>query len=54
MTKKEKRSILVSREYALKTSKVGIMPSSPAKSLITLTAIYNIISLLICLSFNLS
>ena len=46
--------ILVSHGYALKTNKVGIILLGPAKSLTALTAIYNIISLLIYLSFNLS
>jgi hypothetical protein len=54
VTKEEGGSILVSYKYTPKTNKVDIIPSSLAKSLIALTAIYNIISLLICLSFNLS
>jgi hypothetical protein len=54
VTKKEGGSILVSYKYTPKTSKVGIIPSGSAKLLIALTAIYNIIFLLICLSFNLS
>jgi hypothetical protein len=54
MTKEEGGSILVSRGYAPKTSKVSTMPSGPAELLIALTAIYNIIFLSICLPFNLS
>jgi hypothetical protein len=54
VTKEEKGSILVSREYTLKTSKIGTMLFGLAELLIALTAIYNIISLLICLFFNLS
>jgi hypothetical protein len=53
VTKEEGGFILVSREYTPKTSKVGIMPSGLAESLIALTAICNIISLLICSFFNL-
>jgi hypothetical protein len=54
VTKEEEGSILVSCEYTPKTNKIGTIPSGPAELLIALTAIYNIISLLICLSFNLS
>jgi hypothetical protein len=53
VTKEEGGFILVSREYTLKTNKVDTIPSGLVKSLIALTAIYNIIFLLICLSFNL-
>jgi hypothetical protein len=54
MTDKNKGSILVSYKYTLKISKVGIIPLGLTESLTALTAIYNIISLLIYLSFNLS
>ena len=49
---KDKGSILVSRRYALKTSKVSTMLLGPAKLLTALTAICSTISLLICLSFS--
>jgi hypothetical protein len=54
VTKEKEEFILISYKYVLKTNKVGIIPSSSTKSLIALTAIYNIIFLLICLFFNLS
>jgi hypothetical protein len=53
MTKKEGRFILVSYEYTPKTNNISTILLGLAKLLIALTAIYNIISLLICLSFNL-
>jgi hypothetical protein len=54
VTKEERGFILVSRGYASKTSNISIILLSPAESLIALTAIYNIISLLICLFSSLS
>ena len=50
---RDKRSILVSCKYALKTNKVGTILLNPVKLLIALIAICNIISLLIYLPFNL-
>ena len=50
---RDKGSISVSYKYALKTNKVGIIPLGSIKSLTALTAIYNIISLLIYSPFNL-
>ena len=49
----DKGSILVSYRYALKTNKIGTILLGPTKLLTALTAIYNIISLLIYLPFNL-
>jgi len=53
ITDKNKKFILVSYKYILKTNKVSIILLSPTKLLIALIAIYNIISLLIYLFFNL-
>jgi hypothetical protein len=54
ITKKEERSILISCEYTSKTSNISIMSLGLAELLIALTAVYNIISLLIYLFFSLS
>jgi hypothetical protein len=54
VTKGEEGFILISRGYVLKTSNISTILLGLAKLLIALTAIYNIISLLICLFSSLS
>ena len=54
VTDRDRGSILVSHRYTLKTSNIGIILLGLTKLLTALTAIYNIISLLMYLSFNLS
>ena len=46
MTDRDKGSISVSRGYILKTNKVGIIPLGPAKSLIALMAICNLVTII--------
>ena len=50
---RDRGSVSVSYGYILKTNKVDIILLGPAKLLTALTAIYNIISLLIYSLFNL-
>ena len=54
ITDSDRVFILVIYKYALKTKKVKIIPSGPAKLLIAFTAICRLISLLTCLSASLS
>jgi hypothetical protein len=53
VTNKEKEFIFVSYKYMLKTSKISISLLRLTKLLIVFIAIYNIISLLMFLFFNL-
>ena len=52
ITETNKGSISVRCRYTLKTSKVGIRPLGPTKSLTAFTAIYRIISLSTCSSLS--
>jgi hypothetical protein len=45
VTNKDSGKSLIRRGYTLKTSSVGIIPSSPTKLLIAFTTIYKTISL---------